>query len=58
MQEPMEAMKWLRKAATNGFPNYSWFARDPNLDSLRQNEDFKAFVAEQEKQWKRFNETL
>ena len=32
MRSAAEAVQWLREAAATGFPCYSLFARDPNLD--------------------------
>ncbi|MBI2949148.1 MAG: hypothetical protein HYY23_16025, partial [Verrucomicrobia bacterium] len=58
LNEPGPAMKWLRQTAEDGFPNYVWFQRDPNLDSLRQDPEFIRFMDELEKQWKRYRETL
>ena len=58
LNEPAQAVPWLRQTAADGFPNFSWFQRDPNLKSLRSHPEFIRFMAELEKQWKRFNETL
>jgi len=41
-----EAVDWLRKAAETGFPCHALFARDPNLDPIRDDPGFKAFMAE------------
>jgi tetratricopeptide (TPR) repeat protein len=45
-----EAIQWLREAAQTGFPCYALFARDANLDRIRQDSRFQAFLAEMEKQ--------
>jgi hypothetical protein len=44
MDEPDPAMKWLNYTAENGYPNLTWFQRDPNLDKLRKEERFIAFL--------------
>ena len=31
MDEHEPAMKWLTYAAENGYPNLTWFERDPNF---------------------------
>ena len=41
---------WLKEAASTGFPCYTLFARDPNLDPVRPDPGFRAFMAEMEKQ--------
>ena len=45
MNKPAQALKWLEEAAANGFPCYPLFARDTNLDNLRQDARFIAFLA-------------
>jgi TolB-like protein/predicted Ser/Thr protein kinase len=40
------AVNWLRRAAETGFPCYPWFERDPLLQPLRSNPDFKILLAE------------
>jgi serine/threonine protein kinase/class 3 adenylate cyclase/tetratricopeptide (TPR) repeat protein len=49
MNHATEAMENLRAAAADGFPCYPLFAVDRNLDNLRGNPDFAAFLAEQKK---------
>jgi tetratricopeptide (TPR) repeat protein len=49
MRRAEQAVQWLREAATTGFPCYSLFARDPNLDPIRQDPRFQAFMAEMQK---------
>jgi len=41
---------WLREAAATGFPCYSLFARDSNLDRIRSEPQFQSFMTEMEKQ--------
>ena len=52
------AVKWLQDAAEDGFPCYPLFANDTNLDSLRKDERFIAFMAKLKQQWERYNTTL
>ena len=49
MGRAREAVRWLREAADTGFPCYPLFARDPNLDRIRRDKDFMAFMTEMEK---------
>mgnify|MGYP003581028963 CR=1 FL=1 len=44
-----EAVAWLQEAASTGFPCYSLFERDPNLDPIRRDPRFQAFMAEMQK---------
>ncbi len=53
MNNVAEALYWLRKTADTGFPCYSLFATDPNLDSLRGNTNFVSFLHEQKRDWQR-----
>jgi hypothetical protein len=46
MRRAQEAVQWLREAAATGFPCYSLFARDKNLDPIRQDSGFQAFMTE------------
>ncbi len=43
------ALTYLHQAADGGFPCYSLFKLDANLNNLRQNEEFKKFLASQER---------
>ena len=45
-----DTVHWLREAAATGFPCYSLFARDPNLDPVRSDPIFRAFMADMQKQ--------
>jgi class 3 adenylate cyclase/TolB-like protein len=49
LNHPAEAMEHLRAAADDGFPCYPLFASDRNLDNLRDDPDFAAFLAAQKK---------
>ena len=44
MNEPEPAIKWLNYTAENGYPNLTWFERDPNLDKLRKDPRFIEFL--------------
>ena len=44
MHEDDEALKWLNYTAENGFPNLTWFARDPALASLQKTPRFIALL--------------
>ena len=48
------AIQWLQTAASEGFPCYPVFARDPNLANLRNDRRFVQFLADQEKQWESY----
>jgi TolB-like protein/DNA-binding winged helix-turn-helix (wHTH) protein/Tfp pilus assembly protein PilF len=49
MRRAQEAVHYLREAAETGFPCYSLFAHDPNLDPIRQDLRFQAFLADTQK---------
>jgi TolB-like protein/tetratricopeptide (TPR) repeat protein len=49
MGRAKEAVRWLREAAETGFPCYELFARDPNLDRIRQDPSFRDFMADLQK---------
>lgn len=44
-----EAMRWLRETAENGFPCFTLFQRDADLDHIRQSGEFNQFVEEMRK---------
>jgi tetratricopeptide (TPR) repeat protein/tRNA A-37 threonylcarbamoyl transferase component Bud32 len=58
MNEPEQAMKWLQVTADEGFPNYPLFEGDAQLDNLRKDRRFIAFMAQQKEQWEHFSATL
>jgi TolB-like protein/predicted Ser/Thr protein kinase len=58
MGRKAEAMHWLRRAAAEGLPCYPMYAKDPNLDGLRGDPAFQAFLAERKAQWERFQKEL
>ena len=52
------AMRWLQMAADDGFPCYPLFERDPNLNNLRRDQRFIAFMAKLKEQCERYQATL
>jgi tetratricopeptide (TPR) repeat protein len=40
LRRPSDVAIWLRKAFDEGLPCYPWFARDPMLDPVRQEQAF------------------
>jgi tetratricopeptide (TPR) repeat protein len=40
MNRPDDAVKWLEDSADNGFPNFAYFAIDPNLNNIRRDRHF------------------
>jgi hypothetical protein len=42
--ETEKALDWLADSADNGFPCYSFFERDPLLDSIRREDRFRVIV--------------
>jgi len=55
---PGPAVAWLRRAAENGLPCYSCFATDPDLDSIRLDPAFVAFMRDLKAEWARYRATL
>jgi DNA-binding winged helix-turn-helix (wHTH) protein/Tfp pilus assembly protein PilF len=45
-----EAVQWLREAAETGFPCYALFADDANLDPIRKDPQFQAFLENMQRQ--------
>jgi len=58
MRHAREAVHWLREAATTGFPCYPLFAHDANLDPIRQDPQFIAFLEDMRKQSASLRKTL
>ncbi|HEY6120520.1 MAG TPA: protein kinase [Pyrinomonadaceae bacterium] len=54
MNQPEQAMKWLELAASDGFPCYPLFEQDTNLDNLRRDAAFAAFLEKQKQQWESY----
>jgi TolB-like protein/DNA-binding winged helix-turn-helix (wHTH) protein/Flp pilus assembly protein TadD len=53
-----EALKWLRITVTEGFPSYPLFARDPFLDSLREDPAFTQFLTEMKLRWEGYKRNV
>lgn len=58
MNQPGEAVKWLQVTADEGFPCYPLFEADSNLNGLRQDPQFLAFIAKIKQQWEVRKNTL
>jgi tetratricopeptide (TPR) repeat protein len=58
INKPEQAVKWLQTAADDGFPCYPLFENDANLNSLRNDQRFIAFMSKSKQQWERYNATL
>jgi predicted Zn-dependent protease len=54
MNKPDDAMKWLQFTADDGFPCYPLFAQDAQLNTLRKDDRFIAFMAQLKQQWERY----
>jgi tetratricopeptide (TPR) repeat protein len=54
LREPDKAVNWVEAAADDGFPCYTYFARDPNLDILRAFPPFVDLMSRLQKQWRHF----
>lgn len=52
------ASEWLERTAKEGLPCYPLFEKDPNLNPLRQDREFAAFLARVRSQWERFQASL
>jgi hypothetical protein len=46
------------KVAKEGMPNYPLFDKDPNLNNLRADPQFAAFLARLKSQWEHFSAVL
>jgi tetratricopeptide (TPR) repeat protein len=48
------AVEWLKKTVETGMPNYTVFARDPQLDPIRKDPAFVTFLKELELRWEAY----
>jgi len=55
---PGLAVQWLRRAADDGLPCYPCFAMDPDLDRIRNDSGFVAFMKELKAQWEQYRAAL
>jgi TolB-like protein/Tfp pilus assembly protein PilF len=46
-----KAQEWIENAAGDGFPNYTLFEADPNLERLRTTLRFRAFLTNLRRDW-------
>jgi len=58
LNKPDQAIRWLQFTADDGFPCYLLFENDANLNSLRKDERFIAFMAKLKQQWEHYQATL
>ena len=58
LNQPDDAVRWLRAAAEDGFPCYPLFEGDHSLDNLRKNPGFILFMEKERAQWERYKATL
>ena len=58
LNRPDEAIRWLQAAADDGFPCYPLFEQDKNLNSLRADKRFVAFLTQMKARLKQYEVTL
>ena len=58
LHEPDKAVDFIEAAADDGFPCYTYFERDPNLDALRGRSRFVDLMSLLRKQWQHFKRSL
>jgi TolB-like protein/DNA-binding SARP family transcriptional activator/tetratricopeptide (TPR) repeat protein len=58
LRRPGPAVQWLRRAADDGLPCYPCFATDPDLDRIRNDPGFVAFMKELKAQWEQYRAAL
>ena len=58
LRRPGPAVQWLRRAADDGLPCYPCFANDPDLDRIRSDPGFIAFMKELKAQWEQYRAAL
>jgi tetratricopeptide (TPR) repeat protein len=51
MNQPEDAVRWLRTAADTGFPCYPAFQNDPTLANIKSDSQFQKFLDEQRNLW-------
>jgi tetratricopeptide (TPR) repeat protein/tRNA A-37 threonylcarbamoyl transferase component Bud32 len=54
MNDRDQALKWLQDTADDGFPNYTYFERDSNLDNLRSDHRFVEFMTKLKAQMEKY----
>jgi TolB-like protein len=58
MGDRSRALQWLRRTAQDRITCYPLFERDPNLNNLRDDPDFKTWLAEMKSLWERRRASL
>jgi TolB-like protein/DNA-binding SARP family transcriptional activator len=58
LRQPTPALRWLRRAAEEGWPCYPYFATDPNLDRIRNDPEVGAYMRELKRRWERYRAGL
>ncbi|HYJ86455.1 MAG TPA: hypothetical protein VEW46_10390 [Pyrinomonadaceae bacterium] len=58
MNKREQALKWVQFTADNGFPCYPLFEHDPDLNNLRQDPRFVAFMSRLKAQWEEYKTTF
>jgi serine/threonine protein kinase len=58
MGDRRQALQWLRRTEEHRLSCYPLFAGDPNLDNLRSDPDFKAWLAEMKALWEQRRASL
>ena len=58
INKPEQSIKWLEIAADDGFPCYPLFESDPNLNSLRQDGRFVAFLSRSKQKWEYYKRVV
>jgi eukaryotic-like serine/threonine-protein kinase len=56
--KPDDALRWLTRAAEEGYPSYPKFSSDPSLAPVKGHARFEALIERLRKQWDRWQETL
>jgi hypothetical protein len=55
LNEPTEALKWLKRTIDLGFINYPMLSeRDPFLNNIREMDEFKKLMKRVKKEWESF----
>ncbi len=54
LRRPSEALRWLQAASDDGLPCFPLFDSDPNLDRIRNDPGFVAFLAREKQKWEAF----
>ena len=54
--EHKQALVWLKRTVELGDVNYPWFEKDKNLDSMRNDPEFKAIMADVRQRWQAYKD--